>query len=87
MYWRFATRTDTWRSMSLCISHASRNTQAVLHTLHSVPLPSESSAAYGEYHEVKASMKKLSLAKRNVEIFLDITHAREEKTTEQSRGK
>ena len=44
-------------------------------------------AAYGEYHEVKESMKKLSLAKRNVETFLDITPAREEKTPEQSRSK
>ena len=44
-------------------------------------------AAYGEYHEVKDSMKKLSLAKRNMETFLDITPAREEKSSEQSRSK
>ena len=44
-------------------------------------------AAYGEYHVAKESMKKLALAKRNGETFLDITPAREEKISEQSRGK
>ena len=44
-------------------------------------------AAYGEYHEVKKSMKKLSLAKKNVETFLDLKSGSEVKATAQSRNK
>ena len=42
---------------------------------------------YAEYHEAKDAMKKMNLAKRNVEMFFEIPLEKEGRTTEQNRSK